>query len=255
MTTQPDPHEPCERLDWDSDFFGREIARASPHGWSAADWTRALAWCDARRIECLYLLVPSDDSAARRFAEDHGARLVDMRVTFELRALAEHGFGSAPSVRIAEPRDLDELRRLAAESHRDSRFFADPEFSRAACERLYATWIENSVAGWAQRVFTADVDGRVAGYVTCHLAKDAEGRANESGALGTIGLVAVAARARGMGLGTRLVEHALAWFEQQRCDRVRVVTQGANVAAQRLYQSLGFRTAAVELWYHRWRAP
>lgn len=252
MSTARDPRELCERLDWDSTFFGREIARATPHGWTADDWARALAWCDARGIECLYLLVQSADLPTRRLAEDHGARLVDVRVTFEIRGLVARSFDSAPRIRPAEPRDLDHLRALAATSHRDSRFFADPRFPHDSCERLYVTWIENSVAGWAQRVLTADVDGRAAGYVTCHVEQDATTNAS---AIGTIGLVAVAEHARGRGLGTQLVERALAWFAERRCERVRVVTQGANVAAQRLYQSLGFRTASLELWYHRWRTP
>ena len=33
---------------------------------------------------------------------------------------------------------------------------------------------------------------------------------------------------------------------------MHVVTQGGNVAAQRVYQHAGFRTARTELWYHRW---
>lgn len=252
MTTDAAAREPCERLGWDSSFFGREIARATPRGWTEEDWARALAWCAATRIDCLYLLVPSEDLASRRLAEEQGARLVDVRMTFELSGLGGRGLRADPGVRVATAGDLDELRALAAASHRDSRFFADSRFPRADCERLYTTWIENSISGWAQGVFTADVDGRPAGYVTCHVG--GAGESANAAKVGTIGLVAVAPRARGAGLGTRFVEHALAWFAQRGCERVRVVTQGANVAAQRMYQSVGFRSAAVELWYHRWAA-
>jgi ribosomal protein S18 acetylase RimI-like enzyme len=35
-------------------------------------------------------------------------------------------------------------------------------------------------------------------------------------------------------------------------QRVSVVTQGRNVAAQKLYQSCGFTTCSVQLWYHWW---
>jgi ribosomal protein S18 acetylase RimI-like enzyme len=31
-----------------------------------------------------------------------------------------------------------------------------------------------------------------------------------------------------------------------------VVTQGRNIASQRLYQKHGFVTQSIQLWYHRW---
>jgi hypothetical protein len=36
---------------------------------------------------------------------------------------------------------------------------------------------------------------------------------------------------------------------------VRVVTQGRNVRAQRLYQAHGLLTRSIGLWFHRWSAP
>ena len=33
---------------------------------------------------------------------------------------------------------------------------------------------------------------------------------------------------------------------------MKVVTQGRNIAGQRLYQRCGFLTRSVELWYHKW---
>jgi dTDP-4-amino-4,6-dideoxy-D-galactose acyltransferase len=48
------------------------------------------------------------------------------------------------------------------------------------------------------------------------------------------------------------VNASLGWFAQHGCDRVQVVTQGRNLAAQRLYQRAGFLTADLKLWYHKW---
>jgi RimJ/RimL family protein N-acetyltransferase len=45
---------------------------------------------------------------------------------------------------------------------------------------------------------------------------------------------------------------ALQWFADQGMDSMEVVTQGRNVAAQRLYQKCGFATKEVQLWYHHW---
>jgi ribosomal protein S18 acetylase RimI-like enzyme len=52
-----------------------------------------------------------------------------------------------------------------------------------------------------------------------------------------------------------LTEAALAWFCAQGLQRAQVVTQGRNIAAQRLYQKCGFRTGEIALWYHRWGTP
>lgn len=113
----------------------------------------------------------------------------------------------------------------------------------------------------------ADTAARqLAGYVTCHLAEHAGsttgggpsgrlGSANRRGAaarLGSIGLIGVGARHRGSGLGAALVAAALDWLAAHGAGRAEVVTQGANVAAQRLYQRAGFVTREVGLWYHLW---
>ncbi len=70
--------------------------------------------------------------------------------------------------------------------------------------------------------------------------------------VGQIGLLAVGERARGRGLGQALLGSAGRWFLAQGVEEVRVVTQGRNLVAQRLYQRVGFRTASLQLWYHKW---
>jgi ribosomal protein S18 acetylase RimI-like enzyme len=67
-----------------------------------------------------------------------------------------------------------------------------------------------------------------------------------------MGLGAIAPEARGQGLGRALVDRCLAWFAERGCTRVGVVTQGSALTAQRLYESVGFRVTAIELWHHRW---
>ena len=34
--------------------------------------------------------------------------------------------------------------------------------------------------------------------------------------------------------------------------KIRVVTQGTNVAALKLYEKAGFRVCDVKIWFHRW---
>jgi ribosomal protein S18 acetylase RimI-like enzyme len=69
---------------------------------------------------------------------------------------------------------------------------------------------------------------------------------------GEIGLVAVDERARGRGVGRELVAAVLSDLRARGLSRASVVTQGMNVGAQRLYQSLGFRTRQLQTWHHLW---
>ncbi len=244
---------PCEPLAWDSEHFGLRIARLTTGRPSADDLERARAWCAEQAIDCLYLLADAGDPAAVRRAEAAGFGLVDVRVTLERplgAAEAADGVrGAEVAIRpAAVPGDLPALGAIAAAAHRGTRFWNDPGFPDADCERLYRAWIENSARGWADAVLVAEAapgtqdTGAAAGYVTCRL----------DGAEGSIGLVGVDARRRGAGLGGALVAAALGWLAAHGAERAEVVTQGANVAAQRLYQRAGFVTREVGLWYHLW---
>jgi ribosomal protein S18 acetylase RimI-like enzyme len=177
--------------------------------------------------------------------------------------LPASGHTGAATIRPAAASDLPMLRRLAAVSHRDSRFYFDSHFERERCDALYAAWIEKSCHDPHGTVLVAEMPdpdcaatagdlltvgdpagARLAGYVTASAAPGS--------GTGRIGLLAVATPAQGQGAGGRLVSAALAWLDARGADPVQVVTQGRNLRAQRLYQRYGLRSRAVELWYHRW---
>jgi ribosomal protein S18 acetylase RimI-like enzyme len=231
---------PVEVLDWDSEHFGVRIGRVPSGRLDAQSAGAVLAAAEEAQVACLYLLAAADDQDTVRAAEDAGFRLTDVRLTLDRPASAD--VLAHPDVRAAVPGDVGALAPIAADAHTDSRFFADPRFDRAAAARLYERWIEASVAGdFADLAFTALADGAPCGYIT-----------GRSGDEASIGLLGVGAAARGRGLGPQLVAAFVAAAARAGAERVSVVTQGRNVQAQRLYQRAGFRTARVELWYHRW---
>jgi dTDP-4-amino-4,6-dideoxy-D-galactose acyltransferase len=236
--------EVCQFLEWDSGFFGVKIARVTGHRLSPERAAEVLHWAEDHRIDCLYFLAETDQATVR-VAEDHQFRLTDIRVTLEaqLAAGGESERWQEDSVRAAAPEDIPLLRAIAGCCHTDSRFYNDPHFARHLCDELYRIWIEKSCRGEAQMVLVADLQGKPAGYVTCHLHEPGRGQ---------IGLAGIAGGARNLGLGCKLVGHALRWFSTQNVSRGSVVTQGRNVNAQRLYQRCGFLTSSVQLWYHLW---
>jgi len=238
---------PCELLPWDTEFFGCRIARVRSEAINQEQVAQIDAWCGSNKIRGLYFLARVDDPATIQTAEQHGFGLVDIRMTFEqelLDFLAQIRKVGNVSIRPFQPDDLPGLQVLARASHRETRFFSDPNFSRQRAEDLYATWITLEAQGRAQTVLVATMDNKPVGYISCHLPP--------GGREGQIGLVSVSGEMRGQGIGKNLVLSAINWFWAQGARHVTVVTQGNNQAAQRLYQRCDFLSRDVRLWYHKW---
>jgi len=237
-------HAVCEKLPWDSAFFGINIARVSGDTLNSAQAAAIDTWCAAEKMACLYFLARSDDPATVRTAEEHGYSLVDIRVELE-RAITQSSALSPQHfspVRPATAAALPELESIARTSFTDSRFYADAHFPRDKCDALYVRWVQESVREFADITLIVEQEKQVAGFVTCKV---------QNGA-GNIGLVGVDARFRGKGLGSTLMQAAVSWFASKGVTRVTVVTQARNIASQRLYQRCGFLTKKVGLYFHKW---
>jgi ribosomal protein S18 acetylase RimI-like enzyme len=238
---EPVANSCCKLLPWDSEFFGFNVARVTTDRLRSQEHVcEIFDWCRGHEVTVAYFLAVPDDAQTVVLAEAHGFFLADIRLT--LRWSEEIRQEVAP-VRLAQREDRPVLEAMARGMYIDSRFYFDPGFPRDRCDDLYATWIRCSCEDYADAVLVTDYEGAVAGYATCHLEEDGRGE---------IGLVGVAEKARGMGIGKGIVNAALDWFAAQGIETVDVVTQGRNIAAQRLYQRCGFMTHTVQLWYHKW---
>jgi dTDP-4-amino-4,6-dideoxy-D-galactose acyltransferase len=240
------PDEICERLEWDSAFFGLPIARVRVNRLTESDADRVEAWVAAHGIRCLYLLADLGDMPTIRLAEQRGYRLVDVKMLYEVE-LAVANRAAPPSVtaaiRPAVTGDIEALRAIAISSYRGTtRFYHDPGFTAARCDELYATWIEQSVRGWADQVLVIGPAGAPHGFITCHRN-------------GHVGLAGVRSDMRGQGAGRALYRAALDWFAAEGIGPVRLVVPGANLASQRVCHRIGAHVADVALWYHRWFPP
>jgi dTDP-4-amino-4,6-dideoxy-D-galactose acyltransferase len=241
--------EPCQFLPWDTDFFGHRIARVKGYRLNPQRVKAILEWCETHAIECVYFLADSDHAETVRLAEDYGFRLVDIRATLQCnirdgQARLSDNLSETVHVRHSRRSDIPALQAIARTSYGASRFYFDPCFPIEACEALYKAWIERSCKGYADVVLVAQVNDQPVGYVSCHLLSNT--------LYGQIGLVGIGPQARDCGVGQVLVNHCLGWFAEHGVEVVNVVTQGRNIAAQRLYQRCGFLIHSVQLWYHKW---
>lgn len=231
-------------LPWDSEFFGKRIARILPGGLDNQQLAEIFTWQRSEKVDCLYFLADPNHPDTLKLVEDNHFHLTDLRVTLE------YGLPTAlpampAQVRMCEPGDRAVLRAIARISHHDSRFYFDDHFPQERCDQLYDTWIDKSCDGYADATLVAEVAGQTAGYITCHK-EEREG---------SIGLVGVHPDYQGRALGQALVNASLVWFAGQGYEKVSVVTQGRNIRAQRLYQRCGFLCRSIQLWFHWWDEP
>lgn len=230
---------PIEELEWDSEFFGFAIARVTTQALTAQEIDAALEECRGRGVRCLYLLTA--DERTSLLAQDRGFRLHDVRIELD-RVLDGHaGPRPGPAVGPARAMQRGELQTWARERFADSRFFADPRFDDQRAGDLFAAFVDRGFDADDRRIL-ADADGQ--GFVICHLQPER--------ATGSIELIGVAPGAAGSGLADALMHAAHEEFVAAGLARAEVVTQARNIAAQRLYQRLGYRSCRFALWFHRW---
>lgn len=241
MSEQP---EISKILEWDSHFFSKTIGKVTANILTPALATEIDQWAEINRLDCLYFLAASNDQISSVTAEDFGYHLTDIRVTLSHRTNPNSKEIIRPSnVREAIETDIDALKMIAHDAHRDTRFYFDGHFDLQKCAELYEIWIEKSIRGSSDVVFVWEESGRPVGYVTANVLPDKTG---------SIGLVGVDPNYQGKHIGLQLIQQLLGWLSSRKVDPVFVVTQGRNVRAQAFYQRCGFTTHSVELWYHKW---
>jgi ribosomal protein S18 acetylase RimI-like enzyme len=106
-----------------------------------------------------------------------------------------------------------------------------------------ARHVDEDVAVDPAGVFVAEVEGRVIGYVST--------RSDRETGRGRIPNLAVAADARNLGLGRRLIEHALAHFRAAGLTYAVIETMSQNAVGNHLYPACGFVEVARQVHFAR----
>ena len=149
-------------------------------------------------------------------------------------------------IRAYQPSDLSVLQQITMDS------FGSVSLDQMLEQKL-GRWNER---GWKARkadhidddcaanpagVFVAERAGEILGYVTTRV-----DRHNERGRIPNL---AVTEEARGLGLGRRLINHALEYFRAQHLKIAQIETMASNEVGQHLYPSCGFEEIARQVHY------
>ena len=229
-------------LTWDTDFFGIKTGRIIPT--SLEENQLALILKEMRQDGFQFVYWTTDHQYTYDF-QLYSGELVDKKITYELN-LQKINPDSLPLSKT-EPYNscmpFSQLENLAVQSGTLSRFARDKRFPQDKFISLYKSWIQKSATGeMADEILVIRENDHIIGMVT--LAKKKS--------VGNIGLIAVDEGFRGRKFGQQLVGDAHRWFIEQDCVTARIITQGDNLPACRLYEKCGYQVKLSEFFYHFW---
>jgi len=234
-------------MEWDSDFFGFNIGYVSCRRLTENIESYIKQKSQELNIDMIQYNCNCHDQVSILTAEKNGYSFVDVRVTFELMLQRMNDINSDLDLiifRKGEEKDIERLRVIAGEIYTLSRYYFDQKFNHEKVREFYEGWLEKGIRGeYDDYCFILEADQQPVAFTTV--------KENDDGTA-DIGIVGVDKNYSGRSLGTILIQKVIKELRKKNLSVLRVVTQGRNYPAQRLYQKSGFITNQMELWYHKW---
>ena len=148
------------------------------------------------------------------------------------------------SIRPYEDRDLDVVKEVTVEAF--DGIAIDQIIERREGLLRGGDWrarkvrhIDADVSRETGAVYVGEIDGSVVGYATTWT--------DEASGVGHIPNVAVRVAFQGMGIGRRLIDHALDGFRAAGMTHAKIETLEANAVGYGLYSSMGFEELARQV--------
>jgi ribosomal protein S18 acetylase RimI-like enzyme len=201
--------------------------------------------------DCLSLRIGGEQMAILQAFEDSGFNVMDSLLTFIAKAPFQEPTPGVSGVRKFRPSDLDAVKTLAGSSFVIDRWHSDPRIPREVADDVYSAWAEESCRDVANReTFVVEHGGEVVGFMSVRVDEDAYALLGLR--VGIVELIATSIKARGVGVGSSLMNASLLWFKEHEMDVVQVGTQASNTSACRFYERAGYRIAASSYALTRW---
>jgi ribosomal protein S18 acetylase RimI-like enzyme len=152
------------------------------------------------------------------------------------------------TIRPYHPADLAALKQLTVEAFEGVSLEHNVEEALGELHGHDWRWrkarhVDEDVAANPQGVFVAEADGRVVGYISTRIDREA--------GKGRIPNLVVSAAFRGQGLGRRLIELALEYFREQGLAYAVIETMAQNEVGRHLYPACGFQEVARQIHFAR----
>ena len=189
----------------------------------------------------IYAKIPVGDIACMHLLENEGFHLIDTNIAFEQHIEKNEAMSDNMTVRFARVEDEGQVRRIAGNSIKFSRFHLDPKIANEMANTLKEEWAGNYFHGQrGNEMIVSERDGHIAGFLQLLF----------SGDILVIDLIAVSEEFRRKKIASNMIAYAEAKIEG--FNRIRVGTQIANIPSLLFYERLGFRilNTSYILHYH-----
>ena len=173
---------------------------------------------------------------------------VGERVERDGFVFADVATAEPPAIReLDRTRDLAALRALFVELQDDARRMDPAEPPGDAVADAYLPLLFRRCDAWRGRVFVAEVEGRVAGFVGVLARWPQEEPDEPYGSFAYVSDLVVLSSARRAGLGRALLARAEAFARAEGAAVLRIDVMAENAGARSLYGRFGFRERTIEM--------
>ncbi|MDR1057285.1 MAG: GNAT family N-acetyltransferase [Coxiellaceae bacterium] len=231
-------------LQFDTKLFGFKVAKILPSKLLLTKLKSILDKLRAQQIRLVYWQADGANKLSQKAIRNFQGLLSCKPVTYAINLNKSMASQTSPEVKIyRSKKPTPEMQQLAVAISTLSRFGIDPKMPKKLMQKMYQTWLKNSVNNIAaDQVLVIKNKHKVAGMITLSTKKKR----------GDIRLLAVASSCRGKKFGTKLVQAAKNYFIKKGFSKLQVVTQKSNIPACHLYKKCGFSIESIDNFYHFW---
>lgn len=220
---------------FDSEVFGFKVAKIE----NIKSLRHIVGLIDSlkkKKIDYATIRIGSNNFSLAHSLEKNGFILVDGLISLSLD-LTKTDAEKIKEIRICREKDLEQMKKITKGLFSSTRITNDPITSKKA-DNYYYKWIENSIKRSSDSVLIWEEKNEILGFII--VTKK-----------GRIPLVGVIEKARGKGIGKKLLKASFNVFKSWGIEEVFIDTQMGNIAALRTYQRIGFKTVNSFLTF-RW---
>lgn len=237
------------KLDWDTKYFGVPTYRVDFISTLEAKSSAIKGLSEVLKIltnelrsqhENFYIFgeFPSESIQAIQSLCLNGWRMVETRLSYFKELMGEYEYARRFPVRLAGKKDIDGLRKTAIYARNVfDRFHADHYYSDEVADSFLATFIENSINGFADITLVPHPDEKSPdAFLTANLLP--ANKALQNKRIGKMILSAVGESRRGWYV--KLISEMSYLFKDKGIDIAFMTTQSTNRAVIRTWEKLGY---------------